>query len=1060
MKIIHTKKYVFLKISIFAILMALLNLPSFVYAQTSSSPDIPDIITGSRWGASGSDSAWPIEYNPVEKFVLHHTASSTLTPDPDGSGEYKNMVKSIYNYHKDQKTWYDDDGEYVGFGDIGYNYLIDPNGNIYEGRSGGNGSVGGHVTGFNEGSVGISILGRYQDYIDTKGNAISSHPVTMAIRNSLENLIGWLASSNSVDLNKFSDFKGKMIDGLVGHKDLSATICPGAELYKQLDGIQSDAIAKKTTFDNYAYRIGGDGYIYVIEDGYKKKFNSQSELPSAYKNKAIKPISKSSLDLFRYRNAILYPDGSLLQEFDTTAVYYIDKGNKRHLDMTGQEFIKMGFSVSEIKNVFKSDLKMYADGKSIKYGPEGKLVKGSGNDIYFIENGKKRRFTSAKLFEYLGYKWKNVINDNYTEFYLEDPDMLYPDGSLVKSSSDSSVYLVENGKKRKITSENLFKILGYSAKNVLIIEKNELANFGSGKNLVYPDNTLVRSEESPSIYLIKDGGKKEFTSAVLFERSGYRWRDVISIQKDEMSGYPQNGRVLYSDGSLIKSSDNPNIYLLEAGKKRQVTSSLLFTKLKLKWTDVISIAPDEMKDYPAGESLSYPEGTLIRREGFPTVYKIENGKKKEFISMVLFEKTKNRWSDIATLDKEEFAKYPDGGILKYPENTLLKQQNDDAIYVVKNGKAEWIKTIEDFKNAKYKWSDIIEISRLEMSFYLETPAKGNAVPVVQNPVVQKTTDYAASDNNKNVEIIDTKKSAIDDQSATALNKDMEIRIAIYSTTGDNISIKANGKYTINRYNENGTIEKTETKTANEQTTIGFFDTSSYFKFIPSSNGVIMEILSYSDPSWNQAVNDNKFRGNIEIRYSKISNRLWIINELPLEDYINGIAEASSDSPGEYLKSFGTIARTYAMYYIKKGGKHAGEPFHLKNSRNGNGNDQSYKGYNFELRAANIVSVNKLTAGNIITFDSEPIVAAYSSDSGGTTKNACEVLSKLYCDEKFAYLHGGIEDPIGTKHDPGKVSISHGAGMSAVGAYQMAVNGDDWQKIIQYYYPGVKIEKYY
>ena len=137
-----------------------------------------------------------------------------------------------------------------------------------------------------------------------------------------------------------------------------------------------------------------------------------------------------------------------------------------------------------------------------------------------------------------------------------------------------------------------------------------------------------------------------------------------------------------------------------------------------------------------------------------------------------------------------------------------------------------------------------------------------------------------------------------------------------------------------------------------------------------------------------------------------------------------------------------------MSYIKKGGKHTGEPFYLKNSRNGNGNDQHYKGYNFEMRAPQIAAANELTSGYIINYNDSPIVAAYSSDSGGVTKSGCAALSLSYCGSDYAYLGGGVIDPENTIHDPAKIAASHGAGMSAVGAYQMAEDGSLWQEIIK------------
>ena len=1039
------------KIIVLQLLLSALFAPFLSSAQTTNA-EAPKIITRPEWGADESKMTWPEKYAKVEKIVIHHTASSNLVPDPDGSGEYKNMVNNIYSYHNSKKTWYDDNGEYTGFGDIGYNYLIDPNGNIYEGRFGGNGVVAGHVNGFNAGSVGISVLGRYQDYFDSSNNTVSSHPVTPAIKESLENLVGWIAANNNIDLNKVTDFYGKNIDGLVGHKDLRPTICPGDGLYKQINIIQTNAGNLVKQYKNYAYQIGGDTAVYIIEDGYKTKFDSKDVLPSAYKDRIIKPILKNQLDMYKYKNIVIYPDGSLLQEFDTAKVFYLEEGQKRAMEMAGEEFVKMGFAVSDIKKVFSSDLKIYENGKIIKYAPDGQLIKDQNGNVFLAENGKKRKFTSAQLFEYLNYKWKNIKEDAYLSFYLDGLDMIYPDGILAKQTGKNEIYLIENKQRREITSSKLMGVLKYNPANVISITENELNHFPAGEKMKYPDSALVKAEDSPSVYLIQNGKRKEFTSAVLFEKLGYKWSNIINITKSEMENHPANGKVLYPNGYLIKSSDNPAVYILEAGKKRIVTSAVLFEKRGYKWSEIVSLNPEEIKDYPDGKIMTYPDRTLIRREGFPVIYRIEDETKKEFTSLALFEATKSKWSDVIILNKDEFLAYPDGGVVKYPENTLLKTAGDDKIYVMKNGIAEWIKTMEEFKKAGYKWSGIIEISKAEMNLYI---AVENAIVNINNPAPQTPPQNNAEETNvpSNINSDDTNSSGINNTSENNPN----IRIALYSSPGEDVKITANGNYAVNYYNSSGTINKTENKSANEQAIIPYFSSSDYVKFIPENRNVILEVLSYSDLAWDKKTNDNKFRGNIEIKYSNTSQKLWIINELPLEDYVNGIAEALNDSPEEYLKAFGTIARTYAMSYIKKGGKHIGEPFHLKNSRNGNGNDQVYKGYNFEARAPKITVANKSTAGYIINYNGKPIVAAYSSDSGGTTKDGCKILG--YCGDDYAYLKGGINDPVNTKHDQAIVLKSHGAGMSAVGAYQMAADGSAWQSIIKYYYPGVEVKKY-
>jgi len=79
-------------------------------------------------------------------------------------------------------------------------------------------------------------------------------------------------------------------------------------------------------------------------------------------------------------------------------------------------------------------------------------------------------------------------------------------------------------------------------------------------------------------------------------------------------------------------------------------------------------------------------------------------------------------------------------------------------------------------------------------------------------------------------------------------------------------------------------------------------TDSYIK-LSSDNDNVFEINSWTNgPFWGQNVNDNEFRGEIEIQYNANTGRLWLINELPLEKYLKGVAEVSDLAPFEFLKS--------------------------------------------------------------------------------------------------------------------------------------------------------------
>lgn len=969
-------------------------------ASVETNPAVPEVISRKAWGADeslrfdkGGDPTWPIENVKVEKFVIHHTASSKLVADADGSGQYKTMMKNLYNYFVASKTWSDRGATIQGYGDFGYNYVIDPNGNIYEGRAGGNGTVGGHAIGFNSGSVGISVLGNYQDGSATQTNT----ELSPKVRASLERLIGWIAANNSLDLNRVTTFYSKSIDGVVGHKEVYSTSCPGNVIFDQLAGIQAQAVLYAQQYKKEVYQIKGSSAVYVLADGYKTKYDSKSELPDSLQSRAVQYVAKSQLDAYPYKDKKTYPDGTLLKTEEESTVYHLEDGKKRPLGVSEAEFLKLGFKAEDIVAIGAGDLEDYETGALIKFGPEGALVKDASNNVYLLESGKKRVFTSAKLFEFLKYAWTKVKADPLVENYLDGEAMRYPDGTLVRGKDEPSVYLVQGGNRREFTSGALFEKLGYKWSSIVTIEKAELAAYGIGAHMVYPDGTLVRGAGTAAVFLVKGGQKLEFTSATLLGRLGYSFANVTDIPVAALSDYPEGGKASYPDGTLIKAAETPAVYRVAKGGKEEFTSLNVFNASGAKWANVVEIGADEMKLYATN------------------------------------------------------------GIVRYPDGTLFRSASGEKIYVMKAGAPVWIRTAEEFTKAGYKWTSVLLLDPAEFALYVNEPAvKGDSTetpitPTVPTPPPADTNTGASAGGNA---------SAGDYVSGVQPN----LRVAITSSTGESVKLIANGNYKVEYYDKDtGKLYKTveKTKSGVLTTEVPFFDDGRYIRFVPESRDVVMEIQSYSDPSWDGKINDNKFRGVIELRYSAISKKLWVIEDVPLEDYLRGISEtAGVRTQPEYLKAFAIITRTYAINYIAKGGKHIGEPFHLKNSRNKNGNDQQYKGYNFEVRSAITVASYEQTKGKVIEYNNKPIVAAYSSDSGGVTKDACVVLTSNYCTSDYAYLRGGVKDPAATVHKAASIAASHGAGMSAAGAEQMALEGAGWEQIIKTYYLGVNIDKYY
>ncbi len=95
------------------------------------------------------------------------------------------------------------------------------------------------------------------------------------------------------------------------------------------------------------------------------------------------------------------------------------------------------------------------------------------------------------------------------------------------------------------------------------------------------------------------------------------------------------------------------------------------------------------------------------------------------------------------------------------------------------------------------------------------------------------------------------------------------------------------------------------------------------------------------------------------------------------------------------------------------------------------------------------------------YNNKPIRGVYSSDSGGTTKSACETFKGMFCENSdYQYLSGGVKDPEGTIHNKTAISASHGVGMSSTGARRLAELGKGFEEILKYYYLGIELKKLY
>jgi hypothetical protein len=215
------------------------------------------------------------------------------------------------------------------------------------------------------------------------------------------------------------------------------------------------------------------------------------------------------------------------------------------------------------------------------------------------------------------------------------------------------------------------------------------------------------------------------------------------------------------------------------------------------------------------------------------------------------------------------------------------------------------------------------------------------------------------------------------------------------------------------------------------------------RFKPGSN-VIMRIDNWERRNtWGDKANNNEFRGVLEVLL--YNNELHVVNELPLEDYLKGIAEESSTAPQDKIKTIMVLARTYARFYMEVAEKFPGAPFHLNDDP---AVSQKYMGYAFEKRSAGTVAMVDATKGKVVTYQGKLIKTPYFSKSDGKATISAKT--------KWGWTDTPFLQSVDDSHCASTAFSGHGVGLSGCGATALANKGKTFEEIIKYYYSGVEV----
>lgn len=203
---------------------------------------------------------------------------------------------------------------------------------------------------------------------------------------------------------------------------------------------------------------------------------------------------------------------------------------------------------------------------------------------------------------------------------------VYPDGTLLQAQGSKSVYLLQDGLKRKFSNMSAF-LSRYSSNRILPVPADVLTQYDNGKPIAFANYSVV-SAPNKGVYLLVDDTKRPIKSKKAFQAAGFTSEEVIKASWADLNqftdGVPITTENVYPSGILMQHSKTGVIYFVKDNVRYPVISKDIF-KSQFGSQRPVKTAGSKLATYPIGSPIGFKDGDLVQSRTSTTVYFISHG---------------------------------------------------------------------------------------------------------------------------------------------------------------------------------------------------------------------------------------------------------------------------------------------------------------------------------------------------------------------------------------------------------------------------------------------------
>ncbi|MEO5928268.1 MAG: hypothetical protein ABIO72_06080 [Patescibacteria group bacterium] len=225
--------------------------------------------------------------------------------------------------------------------------------------------------------------------------------------------------------------------------------------------------------------------------------------------------------------------------------------------------------------------------------PDGTIVHAMpSNKTYLLRFGEKRPFASAAVVATIIDPKKSVeVQDTDLSAYPDGVSIKFPEYSLLRDPV-GHIYLLAGGQKRNITNMEAFAKFGFNTDELEDASLADLASYPDGAKITidtqFPQGTLMKTADSPGVWYVEDGMRYALVDGIMLKLY-FRGRRVQTVTQTVLDGLTVAEPYKLHDGELVKATDEPTVYVVEAGALRPIPSADVFETIGWSWKNIVSV---------------------------------------------------------------------------------------------------------------------------------------------------------------------------------------------------------------------------------------------------------------------------------------------------------------------------------------------------------------------------------------------------------------------------------------------------------------------------------------